>query len=81
MYYVIASLLVLFGAVLSADMLWAVADIAMGAMAIINIPVIFVLGKYAYAALRNYEKQRKEGKDPVFYANDIGLENEVEYWK
>ena len=80
-YYVIASLLVLFGAVLSADMLWAVADIAMGAMAIINIPVIFVLGKYAYAALRNYEKQRKEGKDPVFYANDIGLENEVEYWK
>ena len=80
-YYVIASLLVLLGAVLSADMLWSVADIAMGAMAIINIPVIFILGKHAYAALKNYEVQRKEGKDPVFYAKDIGLENEVEYWK
>ena len=80
-YYVIASLLVLFGAVLSADMLWAVADIAMGAMAIINIPVIFILGKHAYAALKNYEKQRKQGKEPVFHAKDIGLENEVEYWQ
>lgn len=80
-YYIIASLLVFIGAGLNAGMLWSIADITMGAMAIINIPVIFILGKYALRALKDYEKQRKEGKEPVFHAKDIGLENKVELWK
>lgn len=80
-YYVIASFLVFLGAGLNAGMLWSIADIAMGAMAIINIPVIFILGKYAYGALKDYEKQRKEGIEPVFKAESIGLEGKTEYWK
>lgn len=80
-YYVIASLLVFVGAGLNAGILWSIADITMGAMAIINIPVIFILGKYALRALKDYEKQCKEGKEPVFHAKNIGLENEVEMWK
>ena len=79
-YHIIASLLVLLGAVLSADLLWNIADITMGAMAIINIPVIVILSKYAVRALNDYDKQRKEGKDPVFHAKDIGLPHEVDYW-
>lgn len=80
-YYAIASLLVLFGAVLNAGILWSIADITMGAMAVINIPVIFILGKKALAVLGDYEAQRKEGKDPVFHAKNIGMEDEVEIWK
>ncbi len=80
-YYVIASLLIFLGAGLNAGMLWSVADITMGAMAIINIPVICILGKYAIGALKDYEQQRKITKDPVFYAKNIGLEDEVELWK
>ena len=80
-YYVIASFLVLLGAGLNAGMLWSIADIAMGAMAIINIPVIFILGKYAYAALKDYEKQRKQGIEPVFHSKDIGLEGKTEMWQ
>ena len=80
-YYVLASLIIFVGAGLTADLLWNIADITMGGMALINIPVILILSKYAIRALRDYTNQCKEGKDPVFYAKDIGLPHEVDYWK
>ena len=79
-YYIVASLVILFGSVLNADLLWGIADITMGAMTIINMPVILVLGKYAYRALKDYQKQRKEGKTPVFKAKDIGIKADTDYW-
>lgn len=80
-YYIIASLLILVGSCLSADMLWNIADILMGGMTLINMPVIFILSKYAIRALSDYEKQRREGKEPVFHAKDIQLPYETDYWK
>ena len=79
-YYILASAVIFIGAGLSADLLWDIADVTMGLMAIINMPVIFFLGKYAFRALKDYRKQKKEGKDPVFHAKDIGLPHEVDYW-
>ncbi|MBE6838305.1 MAG: alanine:cation symporter family protein [Ruminococcus sp.] len=80
-YKVIASLVILLGAGLNADLLWGIADIFMGGMALINLPVIIILGKYSLRALADYEKQRKEGAEPVFRAKDIDLPVEVDYWK
>ena len=80
-YYVVASLVILLGAGLSAGLLWNIADITMGAMTLINIPVIVILSKYAVSALKDYEKQRKEGKQPVFKAKDINLPDNVDYWQ
>jgi len=80
-YYIIASLLIFVGAGLNADLLWGIADITMGGMTLINMPIIIYLGKYAIRALNNYTKQRKEGKEPVFYAEDINLPNKVDYWQ
>lgn len=79
-YRIVASLIILVGAVLSADLLWGIADITMGAMTLINIPIICILGKYAFRAIADYEVQRKAGKNPVFKSKDIGLEN-LDYWK
>ncbi len=79
-YYIIASLLILLGAGLSADLLWNIADVTMGGMTLINMPVIFILGKYAYRALNDYTKQSKAGKSPVFYARNINLPHDVDYW-
>ncbi len=79
-YRIIASLVIFIGAGLSAGLLWDIADITMGAMTIINIPVIVILGKYAMRALNDYDKQRKEGKDPVFKAENIDLPHDVDYW-
>ena len=80
-YYIVAALLIFVGAGLSADLLWGIADITMGLMAIINIPVIIILGKYAFRALKDYRLQRKAGQDPTFHSSDIGIENELDYWK
>ena len=79
-YYIIASGLILFGAVLSADMLWSIADILMGVMTLINIPVCIIMGKYAFRALDDYTGQRRLGKDPVFKAKNIGIKDKLDYW-
>ena len=80
-YHIVAALLIFFGAGLSADLLWNIADVTMGGMTIINMPVIFILGKYAFRALKDYDEQRKQGKTPVFKAKNIDLPHEVDYWQ
>jgi AGCS family alanine or glycine:cation symporter len=80
-YYILASLVIFIGAGLSADLLWSIADITMGVMALINIPVIIILGKYVTKALKDYEKKIKEGKDPEFKVEDINLTHQVDCWK
>lgn len=79
-FHIIESAIVLLGSVLSASLLWNISDMFMGGMALINIPVIFILGKYAFRALKDYERQKKEGKDPVFHVKDIDLPHDVDYW-
>ncbi|MEE0981031.1 MAG: alanine:cation symporter family protein, partial [Acutalibacteraceae bacterium] len=80
-YRIVASLLIFIGAGLNAGLLWNISDVLMGAMTIINIPVIIILGKYAIRTLKDYELQKKAGKDPVFKAKNIDLPHEVDYWK
>lgn len=48
--YVVFSLVIFIGAGLSADLLWGIADITMGLMTLINMPIIIYLGKYAIRA-------------------------------
>jgi AGCS family alanine or glycine:cation symporter len=79
-YYVIASLVIFVGAGLSADLLWGIADILMGGMTLINMPVIIYLGKYAIRALKDYERQLKTGKEITFHTKDIDLPQETDYW-
>ncbi|MBR6514593.1 MAG: amino acid carrier protein [Clostridia bacterium] len=79
--YIIASLLILLGAGLSADLLWDIADVTMGAMTLINMPVIIILGKYVARALKDYTAQRKKGISPVFKAKNISLPHKTDYWR
>ncbi len=80
-YRLVAVLVIFLGAGLSADLLWDIADVTMGAMTLINLPVIILLSKYVIRALRNYEAQRKQKITPVFCAKDIDLPHEVDYWQ
>lgn len=77
---IIASLVVFVGAGLSDDLLWNIADVTMGGMTLINMPVILILSKYTLRALKDYDNQRKMGKDPIFHAKDIDLPTKVDYW-
>ena len=78
--YVIAFLVIFVGAGLSADLLWGIADITMGGMTIINMPIILYLGKYAIRTLKDYEMKLKKGGDITFNKNDIDLPHETDYW-
>ena len=73
--------LVFVGCILSADLLWNIADISMGFMILINVPVIALLSRFAFRALDDYAKQKKCGIDPVFKAKNINLPYEVDCWK
>ena len=80
-YYIIASILILLGAGLNSSVLWDVADILMGLMAIINMVVITILSPKAIKALKDYTKKKKTGEECVFLAKDIGITEKLDYWQ
>lgn len=79
-FRVICALLVFLGAISSMSLLWDISDVLMGVMVIINIPVLLIGCKYVFVTLKDYEKQKKQGKDPSFKASDVGLIDNVDCW-
>lgn len=79
-FKVLAVLMVFIGAQIDLTTAWNLADVLMGCMATVNIFAIVLLGGIAIKALDDYVAQKKEGKDPVFKAKDIGLNN-TDWWK
>ena len=79
-FRIIAALIVLAGSVMEFSLVWSTADVLMGFMALINLPVILMLGTPAIQCLQDYIRQKKEGKDPVFKAADIGLKTKTDFW-
>ena len=81
-YRILVAAMVLFGSIASMDLVWNIADVFMGLMAILNLIAIVLLGKIAIKALQDYTAQKKAGKNPVFYASSIPeLGDEVEEWR
>ena len=78
-YRLLAALIVFIGAQFSAGLAWDLADVLMGFMAMINVPVCVILGNKAFRALKNYTDQKKQGLDPVFKSSDIGV-SDTDYW-
>ncbi|WP_369253223.1 alanine/glycine:cation symporter family protein [Geodermatophilus amargosae] len=58
------------GALLELATVWALADVAMGFMALVNLVALVLLGRWALGALRDFERQARAGKDPVFSTTD-----------
>ncbi|WP_316811467.1 alanine/glycine:cation symporter family protein [Pedobacter heparinus] len=68
-----------YGSVKTAEAAWTLGDIGVGMMAWLNVIAILLLRKPALKALKDYQQQRKAGKDPVFNAKDLGIENTSEW--
>ena len=73
----VCAVVVLVGAIMPMSDAWAVADILMAIMALINIPCIMAGGKLAFSALADYEKQKREGKNPVFHGSSVGIDHDT----
>ena len=75
---------VFYGAVRTANLAWGLGDIGVGLMAwlnIIAILILFLMGKPALKALKDYEAQRKAGvKEYSFDPDALGIKN-ADFWK
>lgn len=75
-----AMLLIFIGAGMQIGTVWNLADVLMGVMALINLPVIILLSRPALLALKDYTAQKNTGRNPVFKAETVGLKGKTEYW-
>lgn len=71
--------LVMFGSYAGLGLVWALADVFMALMTLINLIGIVLLGKVAMIALKDYERQRGQGLDPTFRPGQLGIKN-TECW-
>lgn len=70
---------IIFGSINSGGSSWAIGDIGVGLMAWLNLIAIFLLRKPALLALDDYRKQKKEGKNPTFNPEELGIKNTTEW--
>ncbi|MCX2452590.1 alanine/glycine:cation symporter family protein [Pedobacter sp. PLR] len=68
-----------YGSVKTAEAAWTLGDIGVGVMAWLNVVAIILLRKPALKAFKDYQEQRKAGKDPVFDAKALGIKNTTEW--
>ncbi len=67
--------IVLFGATRSSAAAWNIADIGIGIMCWINFIALLILSSIAIKILKDYERQKHLGLDPVFEPDDCGIKN------
>lgn len=74
--------MVLFGSVAKIALVWDLADLFMGLMAITNLIAIVFLSKYALIVLKDYCAQKNQGiMEPIFRADIMPDQKGIELWK
>lgn len=68
------------GVLVNADVIWTMGDTGAGIMAWLNLAAVILLSRKGIAIFRDYEKQKKEGKDPVFHPEEFGIEDPDGVW-
>ncbi|BDG37823.1 alanine/glycine:cation symporter family protein [Saccharococcus caldoxylosilyticus] len=71
---------VFYGCIKTAKLAWTLGDIGVGSMAWLNLIAILLLTKPALKVLKDYEQQKKAGKDPVFDPVKLGITG-ADFWE
>ena len=71
---------VFIGSTVGSGIVWTLGDIGVGAMAWINIVAILLLSPKALRSLRDYERQKRLGVEPVFDPEALGIGG-ADFWK
>ncbi|MMZ55976.1 Amino-acid carrier protein AlsT [compost metagenome] len=58
---------------------WTLGDMGVGIMMWVNLIAMILLAKPALLVLKDYERQRRQGLDPVFDPKQAGISN-ADYW-
>lgn len=76
---IIVTLIIFFGATRNLGTAWDIADVGIGIMCWINFIALLALSPKVIKILKDYERQKKLGVDPVFEPAELGLQN-AELW-
>ncbi len=68
------------GVLVDGQVIWSMADLGVGLMAWFNIIAILLLSNKAVAILKDYEEQKKAGKEPLFDPEKFGIHDETGAW-
>jgi AGCS family alanine or glycine:cation symporter len=80
-YRTLAVVAVFAGSVLDSALIWNTADGIMGLMALVNLVAIALLSGIAFRLLRDYTRQRRAGRDPVFTRDLLPDVGGVQCWQ
>lgn len=82
-YRIFVIAMVMLGSLVEIKLVWDLADLFMGLMAILNLIAIALLFKIALETLLQYESQKKDNKEVKFIPNEINsLKNKkLDFWK
>lgn len=76
--------MVMFGSLAEMPLIWKLADLSMGLMAITNLIAILLLSGIAFKLAKDYNMQRKAGKLPMFDVNqhpELKIQAEEGIWE
>ncbi len=79
-YRLFVILFVILGSIAELIFVWNIADLFMALMAITNLIAIALLSEIAFSAFKDYMKQLKQGKDPLFKAKSIKKLKNTQCW-
>ncbi|MDH2389672.1 alanine/glycine:cation symporter family protein [Streptomyces sp. HNM0663] len=80
-YRALVLLVVFLGALGSVSVVWNLADVFMGFMALVNLLAILPLSAIAFRLMNDYVSQRRQGLDPVFTRDRMPDLHGVECWE
>ena len=77
-----AGVLVMFGSLVTLDIVWNIGDLFMALVTGVNLIAIACLSKYVFRLLNDYRKQKRSGiKDPVFRRSQLPeIEKDLTCW-
>ena len=68
------------GSLTGSGVAWTLGDIGVGAMAWINIVAILLLSPKALRALKDYERQKRQGLEPTFEPEALNIKD-ADFWE
>lgn len=71
---------VVIGSLAKVSVVWALSEIAMPIMTLINLCALMMLGGIAMKLLRHYNAQRRQGLEPIFHRDDLPEIKNIECW-
>lgn len=69
----------IYGGLAAADLVWSIGDIGIGIMTWCNIIGLLILAPKVSKALKDYDRQRRDGLSPEFDPEAVGIDN-ADFW-